>query len=255
MLIKRGAFLLLTSALAHQACTVKNEDNGDDGGEAGESNAGRGAGGKSGSAGSGSSGKSGKAGSAGSAQAGESGAGGEGATSGQGPTAGEAGSGGSAGEAQGGQGGDGQGGEATAGAGGEGGAPSCDDSAGTPGDCTAFDETDCGFERSYCLDAIAHLKPKVAEAATACMLEDTDCSTSGIDPYACLRTALGGACPDATNDEFCADAVVACNDGEAIDAAGCHALVDGLNEDGLALVTSCVDDGCSFGLWSCVESM
>ncbi|HEY3493501.1 MAG TPA: hypothetical protein VGK73_02400 [Polyangiaceae bacterium] len=258
MIIKRGAFLLLTSALAHQACVVNDDDDGGEGGEAGEtsggSSSGGKSGGKSGSAGTGTSGSSGSSGSgsggeAGAAQAGQPGTGGDDGASGEGGSPSEAGSGGSAGEPQGGQGGQPQG------AGGEGGEPSCDDSSGTPGDCTAFDETDCSFERSYCTSAGTFLKPRVAEAATECMLADADCSTSGIDPYACVRTALEGACPDAANDAFCAYAVTLCDPQESLDAAGCHALVDGLNEDGLASVTSCVEDGCTFGLWSCVESL
>jgi hypothetical protein len=249
MIVKRGAFLLLTSALAHQACTIETVDDDDDGGEGGTS-AGTSAGGKAGSAGSAGSnsgGKSGAAGSAGSAAAGDAGAGGEGAASGEGPDAGE---GGMVGGGQG-----GQAGEAPTGAGGEGGTPACDDSVGTPGDCTALDETDCSWERSYCVAAGMYLDPKVAQKATTCMLEDASCLTSGIDPYACVRTALEAACFDLENDAFCTEAVEMCSPAETINLADCHALVDGLNPDGFALVSSCVEDGCSFGLWSCVEGV
>jgi hypothetical protein len=84
------------------------------------------------------------------------------------------------------------------------------------------------------------------------MLASPNCTA---DFYGCVRSALGSACPDASANDFCTTAVATCNPQEALDLAGCHALVDGLSATGLDSVHSCVESGCNFGLWSCVEGL
>jgi len=227
--IKRGAFLLLTAAIA-QACSDAAKDEpatGGSGGMGGSSVSG-GTGGKGGSGGS-------KAGAAGESAAGQSSQAGEGGA----PPA-QAGAGGAS----------------EAGAGGEAGSLACDDSVGTPGDCAKIaDIKNCngGFEQSYCTAAGTNLKPKEAAAAVSCMLAFTDCNVDLV--YTCVKTALGKACPDPTADDFCVTAQATCNPHETLTVADCHALVDGLSATGLDSVHSCVENGCTFGLWSCVESI
>lgn len=230
--IKRGAFLLLTAAIA-QACSDAAKDD-------------MGAGGSGGSGGSGvsggSGGKAGSAAMAGNSAAGESAAG---QSSQAGAGAGEGGAMNAGGASA-----------SDAGAGGEAGGLACDDSVGTPGDCTKIaDIANCngGFEQSYCTAAGTNLKPKVAAAAVSCMLGFSDCNVDNV--YTCVQTALGTACPDTTTDAFCVTAQATCNPHETVTVAGCHALVDGLSAAGLASVHSCVESGCTYGLWSCIESI
>jgi hypothetical protein len=141
-------------------------------------------------------------------------------------------------------------GGAAAGAGGTAGA-SCLGDTGTPADCAPVESIPgCGtFGLSYCNSAVTNLKPGVAQQAVACMLALTD--TCG-PPYDCLRSALGQACPDSTADDLCTQALASCTS-DITTAAQCHALVDGLNATGRDAVVTCVEGGCSFGLWSCLE--
>jgi hypothetical protein len=93
------------------------------------------------------------------------------------------------------------------------------------------------------------LKPAVAEAAVDCMIAITDCFDP--NPYDCVADALADACPDATADADCATVVDEC--GDTLDE--CHAIMDGLSASGRSDVMDCVNDGCEYGLWSCVESL
>lgn len=239
MNIQRGTFLALTAAIAQAACTVVQNTGtggtggttGGTGGSAGVAQGGQSIGGSAGTAGSTAS-EGGAAGTAGSTASGGGGAGG--ATGGSGGATG--GSGGATG--------------------GSGGATSCDDSVGTPGNCANLNSVpNCAgqWQELQCQAAVTNFKPKVAAAATACILQITDCATTTIDAYTCQKTALAAACADATADSACAQAATACSD--AVTSAACHAMVDGLNATGLAAVTTCIESGCTYGLWSCIESL
>jgi hypothetical protein len=108
----------------------------------------------------------------------------------------------------------------------------------------------CGtWAIDYCDSAVANLKPAVAEAAVDCMLSITDCMDPS--PYTCVGSALEGACPDATADADCATVETACGDTQD----ECHAMIDGLSTAGRTAVMGCVNAGCEYGLWSCIESL
>jgi hypothetical protein len=236
MFIKRSAFLLLTAALAQQGCGGDDTDDAKKGGTAGTGGtdgAGAGAGGapdnQAGStmsaAGNGEAGSTGALGGAGGESLGGAGLGGE---------------------ASGGVGG------AMGGAGGDGGMTSCDDSVGTLADCSIICTDE--FAKNWCDSVLVNLKPAVAEAYSDCIAQGTQCDDF---KYECVSGALAGACPVADNDLYCSELVDLCDGGAyPIDAAGCHALIDGLSETGMTGFHSCIEsDGCSFGLWSCVENL
>lgn len=177
---------------------------------------------------------------------------GEGGQGGSGNTS----QGGSGNTSQGGSGNTGQGGvgavggsggeAATGGSGGQGGGV-CDDSQGSPAECTSV-PVDCD---PYCQAAHNNLKPFIAELAVDCLTVATGYCNEG---YECFGEALGYACYDATADDDCATAVTACTY-ETITTDDCHALLDGLTDTARDEVMACVDDGCDFGLWSCVEGV
>jgi hypothetical protein len=111
----------------------------------------------------------------------------------------------------------------------------------------------------YCDGAKTAFKPKVAENAVACILALAAAATCD-DVLACRNDALGEACADATANDLCDDLVTTCTDaGNTIDAAGCHALVDGLNEAGrtqLAALCGSQSEGlCYEGLPTCVNNL
>lgn len=140
--------------------------------------------------------------------------------------------------------------------GGSGGGVACDDSVGESPDCTPAGESDCGeFAVTACVGAETYYKPAVAEAAAECILaaDLTDCQAADD----CRTAALAGACADPTADELCLAIVDACvTAGFSVDMTTCHGYVDGLNEDGRALMaTECVDNGCLYGINSCSEGI
>jgi hypothetical protein len=241
MEIKRGAFLVLTAAIAQVGCTVIQNTN--TGGAGGATTTG------------------GTGGSAGTAQGGQSTAGTAGSTASEGGAAGTTSQGGMAGSAGSTASGGSAGSSATGGAGG---GSSCDDSVGTPpANCDALQSvTNCtagGWEETYCETALADLKPKVAEAVSGCILAITDCGTTTVNPYACWRDGLAAACPDSNTetDYICSMAGSSTYCTVTTDSAACHAIVDGLNATGLAAVHTCVESGTTtcYSLWSCIESL
>lgn len=253
MIIKRGPFLLLTAALAQQACASDDDDSATSNDNTTTSSGGTSDGGSSASEG-GSGGTSDGGSSASEGGSGGTTAGAAGETDAGGAAGEQGSSGGNAGQA--GESGDTGGTSATGGTGGTSGGTggtggsTCDDSVGAPGNC---EETGCtDFSLDYCNVAVANLKPAVAETAVDCFAASDTCSST--DAYECVRDALAGACPDPYQDVFCADAVNTCTS-DAITEQECHMMVDGLNDYGIAQIYSCVEAGCQFGLWSCVESL
>lgn len=252
MIIKRGPFLLLTAALAQQACASDDKDNGTSTNTNTTSSGGTGDGGSSttegGSGGTFSTSSGGGSGGTMAGAAGETDTGG--AAGEQGTSGGSAGQAGESGDTGGTSASGGTGGTGGGASGGTGGGGTCDDSVGSPASCA---ETGCtDFSLDYCNVAVANLKPAVAEAAVDCFAASETCSST--DAYECVGDALAGACPDPYQDVFCADAVTACSF-ETITEEECHMMVDGLNDYGIAQIYSCVEAGCEFGLWSCVESL
>jgi hypothetical protein len=69
--------------------------------------------------------------------------------------------------------------------------------------------------------------------------------------YGCGKTALMQACPDSTLGQLCSIAASSCKS----TAAECTSLLSGLNEQGREKVAQCVAQGCTAGLYSCVEGL
>jgi hypothetical protein len=165
--------------------------------------------------------------------------------------AGGTGNQGGAGATGGGEGGTGAtGGSATGGGGGAGGGTGgggCDDSMGTPAECTSLG-TDC---QPYCEAATNKFKPAVAEAATTCLAASTDCI---LDGFKCQVEALKGACADSSADDECATAEAACPPPVAGEPT-CHELMDGMTQAGRDALLACAQTDCSFGLYSCAEGV
>jgi hypothetical protein len=136
----------------------------------------------------------------------------------------------------------GTGGAASGGSGGG----TCDDSVGAPAACTTV-TGDC---EPYCNAAHANLKPAVAEAAVACLVLDQASGCYG--GYDCIKQALAAACPDPATQSDCATVGTECS--EPGDPS-CEDVLDGLTTAARAEVMTCVNDGCSFGVWSCTEGV
>jgi hypothetical protein len=126
----------------------------------------------------------------------------------------------------------------------------CDDSQGTPGDCAKI-MSSCGEGSglTVCNNAKSIFKPKIAEAAVACMLP-ADCAGSSSLYHNCAMNALAAACPDATADATCATWVSMCA-GVGATSEGCHAALDGLTAAARKdVVLNCT---CAAGLDACVQ--
>jgi hypothetical protein len=146
------------------------------------------------------------------------------------------------------------------GVGGQGGG-ACDDSVGAPGDCMTTPINACSegsIDIALCDQAILYFKPRVAEAAVACILA-SEATTTCEDIYACRNDALAAACADDTTDALCADFAGSC----AITEAECHSFVDGMNGDGRTAVETqcgpsvegCLGGGLYLSLEECVNNL
>ena len=141
------------------------------------------------------------------------------------------------------------------GAGGSADSGPCDDSMGLLGDCVAVMSSICSsYGANWCQRANTNFKPKVAKGTSDCMLAGS-ASTCG---STCARSTLATACADPSADADCADYVIKCSSTVPITAAGCHALIDGLNSTGRAGVRACVNSdagSCRYGIFSCIEGL
>lgn len=153
-------------------------------------------------------------------------------------------------------GGDDVGGSSSGGAGGAGGSAGgaggggggvCDDTLGSPAACDGLD-AEC---QPYCNGAHAYLKAGLAEEAVQCLADSTDCI---VDGYACLTTALAGACPDETADAGCESVKNWCGDPDP-GGVDCEQILPGMTDDGRTEVLACAEADCSFGVYSCLEGM
>jgi hypothetical protein len=137
-------------------------------------------------------------------------------------------------------------------------AAACYGNTGTPGSCTGLFPA-CNWQEMYCQHAGQIMKAGVAQAAVSCIegLAGT-CDSFGV--YGCVRTALGGACVDATASTLCSTIEGSCFATNPIGSFDCHKLVDGLTDMSRARVEDCIvppDGGarCQVSLWSCIEGL
>jgi hypothetical protein len=96
------------------------------------------------------------------------------------------------------------------------------------------------------------LSPKVSAAAVACMTglsSKQACDASQSDD--CAKAALAQACPDSTVAQLCAVALTACK----TSAGDCTSMLSGLNDQGKQQVAQCVAQGCSAGLYACIQGL
>ena len=89
-------------------------------------------------------------------------------------------------------------------------------------------------------------------AAVACIVGQTrNQARDGCRNYQGGDEALGGACLDAAADVPCRAIAKSCK--TSLDE--CRGLLSGMNAAGRAKMSACAAQGCSYGLWSCVESL
>ena len=126
-------------------------------------------------------------------------------------------------------------------------APSCDDSAGDPGACPAVglptDEGGCGsLAATRCNDFKKTMKPKVAQAAVACLNKLTGgerCDPKRVE--LCAHVALMNACDDSAAVTASCDRLAnTCG----VSRAECKMAMSGLASDGRASMIACTEKHC-----------
>jgi hypothetical protein len=98
----------------------------------------------------------------------------------------------------------------------------------------------------------AYFNAKVAGATVSCMAGLSSkqlCDPSQVAN--CARGALAQACTDPSVAQLCQIAANSCKS----TAAECTALLSGLNAQGQQAVAQCVAQGCSGGLFACIDGM
>jgi hypothetical protein len=138
-------------------------------------------------------------------------------------------------------------------------ATTCDDSVGSAGACADYADggtgpADAGDGGSVCLSSafcdstLANLKPKVAQAAIACVVALPTCeSGAGIDT--CVETALAGACADTTGKAACDQIASVCGDAGAdagVSPADCQKYTAGLTAAGRTAFVACMTESACF---------
>lgn len=110
---------------------------------------------------------------------------------------------------------------------------------------------DCSWAVDSCKGAGKYFKPKIAERATSCINQiGSNCSST----YECRKAALRSACPDATVDAACQQAMGAC---KKVKLHECRTWMTGLNAAGRTEAIKCLSNPtyCGFGIYSCVEGL
>jgi hypothetical protein len=105
---------------------------------------------------------------------------------------------------------------------------------------------------SPCTGYEKYFDAKVAAAAVSCLEllnKRQRCDPSQTSE--CARTALGQACPDAEVRPLCRIAAGACKTTQG----ECAAVVSGLNDTGQEAIARCVAEGCSGGLYGCLDAL
>ncbi len=127
-----------------------------------------------------------------------------------------------------------------------------DDTAGASYQC-AVKASGCSWSQSSCLGASKYFKPKIAERAATCINKVT-ATTCDIATYDCRKAALRSACPDASVDTWCQQAMKGCN---KLKLNECRRWLTGLNNLGRAAAVACISNPttCGYGMYSCVEGL
>jgi hypothetical protein len=132
-----------------------------------------------------------------------------------------------------------------------------DANASTVPDCAAMKAPDpsCApfpFPQQRCATYKSYFDPKVAAVAVSCMNALSSKQVcDGSQTYNCGKAALAQACPDSTVGQLCAIAATSCKS----TPAECTSLLSGLNDQGKQQVAQCVAQGCTGGLYSCIEGL
>jgi hypothetical protein len=135
---------------------------------------------------------------------------------------------------------------------------SCNDDIGPGGDCSgAFDgypsNERCpgpGLVKKRCNAYSANFKPKVAEAAVACLNAHKMRNCDGCFSYSCGHRALMGACPDSAADDACDQIEQSCS---GMTRVQCRSYLSGMNAKGRAAMVSCLTDNCAKGFGKCLQ--
>ena len=135
----------------------------------------------------------------------------------------------------------------------------CRDDVGAPASCggmsTAGSCMPFPFPREECQRWVGDYKPAVAERAVACARRLTGAQVcDACTTYRCGYEALMGACPDPTAASDCTAIHRSC---PAASVAECTGYLSGMSASGRAKMVTCMSrrDGCSWGLYSCSESL
>ena len=130
--------------------------------------------------------------------------------------------------------------------------PACDDSIGEAGDCPPIGpptiEGGCGpFAMNRCNDFKRTMKPRVAQAAVACLNKlsySERCDAKRVD--LCAHQALMSACddraPTSTAVTSCETIAKSCT---TISKSECHAAMSGMKELGRELLVTCATKHCT----------
>jgi hypothetical protein len=136
--------------------------------------------------------------------------------------------------------------------------PSClGNGAAAIGDCNAMQPPDATCAASpaakqKCSAYKANFTPQVAAAAVACMTVLSSrqvCDAAQWD--SCARSSLAQACPDGSVAQLCSIAASPCK----TSAGDCTSMLSGLNDQGRQRVAQCIAQGCSAGLYPCVQGL
>jgi hypothetical protein len=97
-----------------------------------------------------------------------------------------------------------------------------------------------------------YFTPRVGAAAVACMIAlSSKQACDALQTDNCGKSALVQACPDASVAQLCAVAASSCKSA----AAECTSMLSGLNDQGKQLVAQCVAQGCTAGLYGCIQGL
>lgn len=126
----------------------------------------------------------------------------------------------------------------------------CDDDMGAP-ECESLPVACEAWQVGICNDHLTNLKPAVAEAAIACMV-DTDCDA--LATYTCADDAVVAACEDQTAAADCETVTAAC---PSATTQECMTYLSGLTAQGRTAMITCMtpDEFCDFGFYTCLEGL
>ena len=134
---------------------------------------------------------------------------------------------------------------------------SCDDNIGPGGDCSGSFNGYPSNEvcpgpvqfRKRCNAYSANFKPKVAEAADACLATGKMRNCNSCIPYSCGHKALMDACPDPSSDDACDTIEQSCS---GMSRVQCHSYLSGMNDKGRATMVECLTKNCGLGFNKCL---